>query len=114
MVSCDYCDEGLPKDNEGWHLRVDPDGYEPTQRIPCQSGVQALAATVRKAIEAAYYPREADPFEGIKRPALEALDAILAYCEELERLLSIEKCERGFAAKRLAEVERERNEGSVW
>jgi hypothetical protein len=32
---CDYCDEGLPLDSEGWHLRVDPDDYEPTQRIPC-------------------------------------------------------------------------------
>ncbi len=35
-VGCDYCDEGLPLDSDGWHLRVDPDGYEPTQRIPCQ------------------------------------------------------------------------------
>lgn len=34
-LRCDYCDEGLPFDAEGWHLRVDPDDWEPTQRIPC-------------------------------------------------------------------------------
>ena len=46
MSGCDYCDEGLPKEDPapsreppgGWHLRVDPDDYEPTQRIPCMLG----------------------------------------------------------------------------
>lgn len=35
---CDYCAEGLPKDAEGWHLRVDPEGIEGTARIPCMAG----------------------------------------------------------------------------
>ena len=39
MSGCDYCDEGLPLDGEGWHLRVDPDDFEPTQRIPCEKTV---------------------------------------------------------------------------
>jgi len=31
---CDYCDEGLPI-VEGKHLRIDPEGIEGIQRIPC-------------------------------------------------------------------------------
>jgi len=30
---CDYCDEGLPL--VGWHERVDPEGIEGVQRVPC-------------------------------------------------------------------------------
>jgi hypothetical protein len=32
---CDYCDEGLPLDEHGWHLRIDPEGIEGTARIKC-------------------------------------------------------------------------------
>lgn len=32
-MTCDYCDEGLPL----WHRREDPEGFEPTQIIPCQT-----------------------------------------------------------------------------
>lgn len=34
-VACDYCDEGLPYDDEMWHVRHDPDGIEGDVRIPC-------------------------------------------------------------------------------
>lgn len=32
MSDCDFCDEGLPL----WHRREDPEGFEPTQIIPCE------------------------------------------------------------------------------
>lgn len=44
---------------------------------------QQHADTVRVAIEAAFYPGEADPYESVKRPAIDALDALL---KEVERL----------------------------
>jgi hypothetical protein len=31
---CDYCDEGDPV-VDGWHIRVDPEGIDPTARVPC-------------------------------------------------------------------------------
>ena len=46
MSGCDYCDEGLPRDAEGWHLRVDPEGVEGTQRIPCQGRDEQEAWTM--------------------------------------------------------------------
>lgn len=33
-LACDYCAEGLPL-VDGWHIRVDPEGVEGDQRVPC-------------------------------------------------------------------------------
>ena len=53
------------------------------------------AATIRLAIEAAFYPRNADPYENVKRPALAALDRLEAERDEarqaIEDLLVSEK-----------------------
>jgi len=48
--TCDYCDEGLPKDADGWHLRVDPDDYEPTQRIPCAKPTVLVSESSRELV----------------------------------------------------------------
>jgi hypothetical protein len=35
IIACDYCDENVPLDETGWHIVVDPDGFDGTSRIPC-------------------------------------------------------------------------------
>ena len=31
---CDWCDEGDPV-VDGWHIRTDPEGIDPTAKVPC-------------------------------------------------------------------------------
>lgn len=60
MSECDYCKEGLPFDAEGWHIRVDPDDWEPTQRIPCAKKMPRGQATyVDPAVGGNPYPPSA-------------------------------------------------------
>lgn len=86
---------------------------------------QQHADTVRVAIEAAFYPGEADPYESVKRPAIDALDALLKEVERLtaERDAALHRAEgwvqhdtEAYAAqsmralKRAEAAERERDE----
>ena len=32
--ACDYCDEGDPI-VDGYHIRIDPEGIDPTAKVPC-------------------------------------------------------------------------------
>ena len=96
MSGCDYCDEGLPKDSVGWHLRVDPEGVEGTQRIPCQARDEQQAWTMVDKIAGLIEERDAlkQRVEFLVaeahgwQPRLEAAEAELANVKDIRASLA--------------------------
>ena len=42
---CDYCLDDLPRDEQGWHVRHDPEGVEGDAHVPCSAVVTPSNST---------------------------------------------------------------------